>query len=387
MGAPVEARGFGVEAAPSSYQPEDGAALRRLVLDPLRPHLEGATDWIVALDDVLHLVPLDALPDADGCLGDRVRIHVRTSLRELLWEQPLSAAGGGLVALGGVDYDSEPHEGSALAALATRGGDGLEEPGETGRRAARRAHSVLSGGPWQSGFPPLSATGAEASGVGDLFSTLPGEDERGVLLCGSMASRSRLEPLAERARYLHLATHGWFAPGPEEHPGQGPLLDAQIGYQSGLTAGSRVERASPLLLCGLALAGANRPADAAGRRDGLVTAEEIAGWDLHRCELAVLSACDTNVGIARAGQGVASLQKALHMAGARSVVTSLWKVPDEATKELMLDFYRRLWVEKKPKHQALWEAKTRLRQEKDARGSPRYGLRDWGAWVLTGDPE
>ena len=51
--------------------------------------------------------------------------------------------------------------------------------------------------------------------------------------------------------------------------------------------------------------------------------------------------------------------------------------PDEATKDLMLDFYRRLWVEKKPKRQALWEAKMALRD----RGAP---LRDWGAWVLTG---
>ena len=135
-----------------------------------------------------------------------------------------------------------------------------------------------------------------------------------------------------------------------------------------------------MLLCGLALAGANLPENEVGRAPGLITAEEISTLDLASCELAVLSACDTNVGERRAGQGVASLQKALQMAGARSVVTSLWKVPDDATRELMTDFYRRLWVEKKPKVRALWEAKRKLR---DA-GLP---TRDWAAWVLTGEPD
>ena len=141
-----------------------------------------------------------------------------------------------------------------------------------------------------------------------------------------------------------------------------------------------------MLLCGLALAGANLEKDALGRVPGIITAEEIASFDLSNCELAVLSACDTNVGVRRAGQGVASLQKALHMAGARTVITSLWKVPDEATKELMLDFYRRIWIEKKPKARALWEAKMALRAKKDEQGKPLYSTRDWAAWVLTGDP-
>jgi CHAT domain-containing protein len=142
-----------------------------------------------------------------------------------------------------------------------------------------------------------------------------------------------------------------------------------------------------MLLCGLALAGANLPENAVGRAPGLVTADELAALDLSGCELAVLSACDTARGeMRRAGQGVASLQRALQMAGARTVITSLWKVPDEATKELMLDFYRRIWVEKKPKAQALWEAKKRLREAKDESGRPRYTTRDWAAWVLTGDP-
>ena len=74
------------------------------------------------------------------------------------------------------------------------------------------------------------------------------------------------------------------------------------------------------------------------------------------------------------------------MAGVRSVITSLWMVPDAATKELMLDFYRRIWIEKKPKAQALWESKKRLRDAKDEGGRPKYTTRDWAAWVLTGNP-
>ena len=70
-----------------------------------------------------------------------------------------------------------------------------------------------------------------------------------------------------------------------------------------------------------------------------------------------------------------------------STITSLWKVPDEAARELMTDFYRRLWVQKKPKCVALWEAKLRLRNECDSSGRPVYSPRDWAGWILSGEPE
>jgi len=62
-------------------------------------------------------------------------------------------------------------------------------------------------------------------------------------------------------------------------------------------------------------------------------------------------------------------------------------VPDEATREPMLDFYRRIWVLKQPKWQALWDAKMAIRNAQDERGNPKYTTRDWAAWVLTGEPD
>ena len=109
--------------------------------------------------------------------------------------------------------------------------------------------------------------------------------------------------------------------------------------------------------------------------------------DLTGVELCVLSACETNVGARRAGQSIASLQSALHAAGVRTAVTSLWKVPDQATRELMTEFYRQLWVLEEPKAKALWNAKKKLREQLDAEGNPVYAIRDWSGWVLSGNPD
>jgi CHAT domain-containing protein len=94
--------------------------------------------------------------------------------------------------------------------------------------------------------------------------------------------------------------------------------------------------------------------------DGILTAEEIAGLDLHATELVTLSACETGLGDVAAGEGVFGLERALHQAGARTVIASLWKVDDNAAQALMVEFYKNLWEKKLPKLEALRQAQLRM---------------------------
>ena len=260
-----------------------------------------------------------------------------------------------------------------FATLVTCGTDGLPQATHLPVLYARDGGGVLFEGHWARPNP-------QATHAGPALLVIHGPHH--------YISADWYPDKAQAARYsvLHLATHGWLA-AESVRSTDDPTLDRRSVPAERAVGDERANGMSPMLLCGLALAGANLPVGATGRIPGLVTAEELSALDLSRCELAVLSACDANAGLRRAGQGIASLQRALHMAGARSVITSLWKVPDGATKELMADFYRRIWVEKKPKSVALWEAKMVLRNAKDEVGKLRWSTRDWAAWVLTGEPD
>ena len=142
--------------------------------------------------------------------------------------------------------------------------------------------------------------------IGDLAQGLLEVEPR--LLRGSEVTQPVLAEAVRGARYVHLATHGWFLPETLKS-----MLDDERTAGSHELLGTRetVTGFAPLTLCGLVLSGANGARDGAELSARLLTAQELAGFDLSACDLAVLSACETNVGVARAGQGIQSLQLSL----------------------------------------------------------------------------
>ena len=373
VGAPVQ-RGL---TPASQSEPADSQALTRLIFEPLRPAIGDAASLVIAPTEALYLVPFEALPFQEERLGDRFSLSYHYALSELTVEHTVEPSPLSLLALGGIDYDRREPSGNPPADLHRSVGAAA---------TSLRAGSTKSAFAWS--FGKLIETRGEALTVADYF--LDAFEDQGVpepaVLTRKKATRDAFESLAPQHRYIHLATHGWFAPEAVASTADDRVIDQEMNIL-GSSLRDQVIGLAPALLCGLAFAGANGEADMYGRVRGVMTAEEISAMDLTGVELCVLSACETNVGVRRGGQGIASLQTALHAAGVRTAITSLWKVPDEATRELMTEFYRRLWVLEEPKAQALWNAKKKLREQLDADGDPTYSMRDWAGWVLSGDPD
>ncbi|MGB3968246.1 MAG: CHAT domain-containing protein, partial [Planctomycetota bacterium] len=185
----------------------------------------------------------------------------------------------------------------------------------------------------------------------DALAAMAPEIEREVVR-GEHATEAVLRERAGAATHLHLATHGFYG------------LDAQPGA----------------IRAGVALAFAN---DAPGKDDGIVTVEEAALLDLRACRLVVLSACQTGLGKPFAGESLLGLRRSLRMAGARTTVTSLWRVDDAATAALMADFYRELFGAGRSPAAALRAAQLRaLARARQASGEGLPGT--WGAFVSEG---
>lgn len=126
--------------------------------------------------------------------------------------------------------------------------------------------------------------------------------------------------------------------------------------------------------------------------DGILTGEEVADLDLGSTELVVLSACETGLGQVAGGEGVFGLQRAFGLAGARSVMASLWKVDDRATQALMVEFYRNLWQKKLSRAESLRQAQLTLMHSKDLNAAESSSAKPqrnaphlWAAFTLSGD--
>jgi CHAT domain-containing protein len=139
------------------------------------------------------------------------------------------------------------------------------------------------------------------------------------------------------------------------------------------------------VLSGLVFAGANHR-DAAGpdEEDGILTAEEIAALDLSSVEWAVLSACDTGVGEVMAGEGVFGLRRAFQIAGARTLIMSLWPVDDEVTRAWMRELYTNRFVKGMSTVDSVQQASLALLKQRRAKGLSTHPFY-WAGFIASGD--
>lgn len=133
-----------------------------------------------------------------------------------------------------------------------------------------------------------------------------------------------------------------------------------------------------MLRSGLVFAGV-KISESAGD-DGVLTALETTYLNLLGTQLVVLSACDTATGDITTGEGVYGLKRALVLAGSESQLISLWKVVDEATKDLMINYYQRL-QKGKGRTEALRKLQLEMIQKNDQYSHPYY----WSSFIPSGD--
>lgn len=175
----------------------------------------------------------------------------------------------------------------------------------------------------------------------------------------------------QNPKILHIATHGFFLQDVDDN------ASVVMGMQA------KIAKGNPLLRSGLMMAGSAAIARDSmvdnTTDDGILTAYEAANMNLTQTDLVVLSACETGLGEMKNSQGVYGLQRAFMVAGAKSVIMSLWVVDDFATQELMSNFYRE-WI-KDPsaenRQKAFQTAQLKLKKRFP---EPYY----WGAFVMVG---
>lgn len=178
----------------------------------------------------------------------------------------------------------------------------------------------------KSKYKNLNYTLSEVTNISKLF--LKDSSSTTKIYTNYKASESSFRELSSsETDIIHIATHGYYNKRNEFN---------SFTY-NGL--GNGQFESSPLLRSGLLFAGANNSSFNTKNNDGIMTSLEISEMDLSKVDLVVLSACETGLGDVLGSEGVFGLQRAFKLAGAKSLIVSLWQVPDKQTAELMLKFY------------------------------------------------
>ena len=337
-----------------------GARLRQRIWDPLASSFRGASQVFVVPDGALNLVSFAALPTGTShyLLEDGPVIHYLSTERDLVPTDTLSS-GHGLLAVGGPAFDERV------------------QPAATA--SARRSGCATLG---YVHFEDLPGSKNEAADIAKIWPSIGSPQDDVKLLSGRSATETAVKQAAVGRRVVHLATHGYFL---QSRCDTTPLNTRGVGAITSASVPSSALSENPLLLTGLALAGANlRTSARVGQDDGILTAEEVAGLNLQGTEWAVLSACDTGAGQIKAGEGVFGLRRAFQIAGARTIIMSLWSVEDLSTRTWMRNLYDARFNKRLSTADSVREASMRVLRDRRALHQSTHPFY-WAAFVAAGD--
>ena len=364
-----------------------GARLRERIWDPFADSLRGLKQVLIVPEGSIALVSFAALPSGTDryVLETSPVLHYLSAERDLLRAPEAAAGAERALMIGNPDFDMPPPQ---LAA----------SPGPAPAVFAAAKVLPAEGAPFR-GAPPgcqdfqklhFDVIPGAGNEITQVESQILGAAAKGGVkpivaeLTGPRASEPSFKQWAPDATLIHLATHGFFLGGGCKDAPGATATRAGISPVHDDPLRGDIDLSNPLLLSGLALAGANQRAHAgADADDGVLTSEEIAAMDLSRARWVVLSACETGLGAIQAGEGVLGLRRAFRLAGARTVIMSLWKVDDRATLAWMQRLYERRDAGMSTA-EAVWQASLDSLKERRAKGRSTHPFY-WGAFVAAGD--
>ena len=316
-----------------------------LIWAPLVPHLANIDKIYFAPTGLLHRMNNNAIQAKGGALlSDQFQLIQYGSTRTMLNSKSTNSdsLNKRSMLMGGIHYDIN-------AALPWSHETVTREAPSPGPKDSINLETIAT-------WSYLHGTAKEVKTIEEILLKSGFECE---VIQEKEASESAFKTMADNGpspRIIHVATHGFFFPSPEE------VVDT-------LTGGNLVFRLNPnpMMRSGLIMAGANRAWANPGRigwdgEDGILTAFEISQLDLSGTELVVLSACETGLGDIDGDEGVYGLQRAFKIAGVKNIIMSLWQVPDQQTQELMVKFYDKWIREEMPLRAAFQSAQNEMRE-------------------------
>ena len=339
-----------------------------LVWKPLEAELRDVRNIYFAPSGELHKIGIEYIPISNTeNISDIYKLHRLSSTRQLAIIQD-KPDGKNTILYGGINYDDKP----SFFALDSTSVD------ETVLRSAFSRANVDSLS-LRNSFDYLEGTKIEADMIAK---DMKQHNVPYVYYCGIDGSEESFKNLnGRRTKTMHIATHGFYYTKSETENSQfaRPGIELMVdGFQN---TGQFVEDKA-MTRSGLLFSGCNRTFRheqiPEGEEDGILTAQEIAMLDLRGLDLVVLSACQTGLGDVISGEGVFGLQRGFKKAGANTILMSLNKVDDEATRILMVEFYHNL-MSGKTKQQSLIDAQKYLRQVDNGKyDKPEY----WASFII-----